>query len=405
MLKELFNNVSEPFKSDTLFIIKTYMDAGYECYVVGGPIRDLLNGLNPKDIDLSTNCPLEVTEQLFKNVIPTGLDHGTLTIHINGENYEVTRYRFDDETDGRHAKISFADDFDDDSDRRDFTMNSIGYNPITNEFRDPNNGLEDIKNGIIRFVGNAEDRIKEDQLRVLRLLRFMVRFDHLGFTVEREDLDLALKAYKNEVVSVERIYQELSGMFKVIENDRTTVEFITRTLKGLNLFRRFTTDKVSMDMAVDKMFDTLDFFPLMIMLNGDYPTLKLGHEYGKLFQWFEMFKDEDFSNPITVKKLLNQTDDFESAERVLSYFKSFNKENNHNDGLIALKALKNKVGTANEEAYKITQLKVNGGDMMKLGFKGPEIGIQLTSLLTLVHRDPSLNTKQLLIEVVELAKD
>jgi len=90
MLKELFNNVSEPFKSDTLFIIKTYMDAGYECYVVGGPIRDLLNGLNPKDIDLSTNCPLEVTEQLFKNVIPTGLDHGTLTIHINGENYEVT---------------------------------------------------------------------------------------------------------------------------------------------------------------------------------------------------------------------------------------------------------------------------------------------------------------------------
>ncbi len=405
MLKELFNNVSEPFKSDTLFIIKTYMDAGYECYIVGGPIRDLLNGLNPKDIDLSTNCPLEVTEELFEHVIPTGLDHGTLSIHINGENYEVTRYRFDDETDGRHAKISFADDFDDDSDRRDFTMNSMGYNPITDELRDPNNGLEDINHGIIRFVGDAEDRIKEDQLRVLRLLRFMVRFNHLGFTVERADLELALKIYKPDVVSVERIYQELEGIFKVIRHDRSTVEFITRTLKGLNLLNRFKPDKVAMDSAIDRMFDTLDFFPLMIMLNGDYPTLKLGHEYGKLFQWFEMFKEMDFSNPIVVKELLNQTDDFDSAERVLNYFKSFNCSNNHKDGLIALKALKNKVGTVDEEPYKITQLKVNGGDLLKLGFKGQELGIQLKALLTLVHRDPSLNTKKLLSEVIKIAED
>lgn len=90
MLKELFKKVQEPFYSDTLFIINTYMKAGYECCVVGGTVRDLLLNLEPKDIDLSTNCPLEVSKTLFEQVIPTGEAHGTVSIHINGENYEVT---------------------------------------------------------------------------------------------------------------------------------------------------------------------------------------------------------------------------------------------------------------------------------------------------------------------------
>lgn len=399
MLKELFKNISEPFKSDTIFIIQTYMNAGYECYMVGGPVRDLLLNLSPKDIDFATNCPLEVTKKLFSNVISTGESHGTVTIHINCENYEVTRYRIDDETDGRHATISFASNFEDDSDRRDFTMNSIGYNPITNEIRDPNGGLEDIKHGIIRFVGNTEDRIKEDQLRVLRLLRFIVRLDNLGFTVEREDLELALKSYKHDVVSIERIYQELNKMFDVIRDDRATVVFITETLKGLNIFGRFTTDKVLNDIAIDRIFDSLDFFPLVIMLNGDYSTLKLGHEFGKMYKYFKMFENEDFSNKVIVKDLLTQTDSYHSAKRVLNYFKILNKENNHKEGLITLNTLKNKVGTVDEEPYKITQLDINGKDLMELGLKGIEIGITLNRMLEIVKKDPTFNSKGKLLKL------
>jgi len=309
------------------------------------------------------------------------------------------------QSDGRHPNNTVIGTIKEDAERRDFGINALYFSLSTNKLIDPNNkGIIDYNNKHISFVGNVESRLDEDMLRLLRYLRFIIRFSSKDFTYDKTEFQQALKAYKPEVVSVERIYQELEGMFKVIENDRYTVEFITRTLKSLNLFKRFTMVKVSMDIAIDRMFDTLDFFPLVVMLEGDYSTLKLGHEFGKLYQWFEMFKDEDFSNIITVKNLLTQTDSFDSAERVLNYFKCFNKENNHKDGLIALKALKNKVGTVDEEPYKITQLKVNGGDMMKAGYKGVEIGVQLDAMLKLVIKYPELNTREKLMEMVDFSK-
>lgn len=305
------------------------------------------------------------------------------------------------QSDGRHPNNTVIGTIKEDAERRDFSINALYFSLSTNKLLDPNNqGIKDFNNKHISFVGRVEDRLDEDALRLMRYLRFIIRFSHKEFMYDKVEFQQALKAYKHDVVSVERIYQELQGMFNVIEHDRTTVAFITRTLKGLNLFRRFTPDKLAMDTAVDRMFCTLDFFPLVILMNGDYSTLKLGTENGKLYQCFEMFKTEDFSNPITVKDLLTQTDDFDTAERVLNYFNHFNKENNHKDGLITLNTLKNKVGTVDAEPYKVTQLKVNGKDMMKLGFKGTEIGIQLKMLLKKVVATPSLNTKEQLLKIL-----
>ena len=145
-LKKLFENMDNQFKKDTLNIIQNYMDNGYECYIVGGPIRDLLLGIPPKDIDLASNCPLEKTKKLFKNIIPTGESHGTLTIHIGNEDYEVTRYRRDVTTDGRNATIEFSKTMKEDQQRRDLTINSIAYNPINDEIIDSTGGMEDFNN-------------------------------------------------------------------------------------------------------------------------------------------------------------------------------------------------------------------------------------------------------------------
>jgi len=406
--KQYFDALSEPFKSDTLFIVKTYMDAGYECVMVGGPVRDLYLGINPKDIDFATNCPLEVSNELFKAVIPTGEAHGTVSIKLGDELYEVTRYRYDVSCDGRNATIAFADDFDSDANRRDFTINACGYNPITNEFFDPTGGIQDSDDRIIRFVGEASERIKEDNLRSIRFVRFLSRFDSLGFTTTRDQLDAAVCMYDNSVVSVERIYQELDSMFKLLKENPYSLNFVLYTLHDMRIFHRFIKDDEVHQRVLEDMFKTFDYLPLLLEMKGDIQTLKLSSEYKVLHTLFITFQDgfegKDFSDQSTVKTILRLTDgDFEVCERLLNSFKTLNKENNHKDGLITLKALKNKVGTVDEEPYKVTQLKVNGGDMMKLGFKGPEIGMHLNILLKMVVDKPSLNTKEELMGILDLS--
>lgn len=409
MIKDLFNKVSEPFYSDTLFIIKTYMDAGYECYVVGGTVRDLLLGLEPKDIDLSTNCPIEVTNKLFKNVIPTGEAHGTVSIHINGENYEVTRYRTDVSCDGRNATIAFAETFDEDAWRRDLTINAMGYNPITNELVDPTGGMKDFTNRLIRFVGNAEERIREDHLRSIRFVRFIAKLEKFGFMVDPSGLSKAINTYDNSIVSVERIYQELDAMFKIVResDDKSLKDTIIVLLDKMKIFERFITDTTKHTAVLEDIFKTFDYLPLLLEMKGDIQALKLSSEYSNLHTMFITFQDgfegKDFSDQSLVKKLLQLNDgDYELVKYVLESFKTLQKENNHKEGLITLKALKNKADQGDEEPYKVTQLKVNGGDMMKLGFKGPEIGMNLNVLLSMVVKDPSLNTKEKLMEIVDL---
>lgn len=398
-LKELFNQyISSDIKSHILKITRTYLDAGYECWIVGGPVRDLFLGLSPKDIDFATNCPLEVTKTLFASVIPTGEDHGTLTIHIDGENYEVTRYRKDVNTDGRRATIEYAETIQEDVLRRDLTVNAIGFNPITGEVKDPTGGMEDFNNKVLRFVGKAEDRIQEDQLRVLRYLRFIVRFNSFGFTPIIEEFDSVIKSYKPNVVSIERIYQELNSMFLIIKDNNQMKPFLVETLQNIRIFERFS-ERTKMDMVVFEIFETMDFFPLVRFTQGDISSVKLCSEYKKMFKIYDEFKDNDFKDEIDVKDLLERVrGDFEMARKILSYITLLDKP--VGDSIKVINKIEKDISRGMMIPFQLSDLAIDGNDLMIRNYKGKEIKTKLHELLMIVKNNPELNNKDYLLEIL-----
>ena len=147
---------------------------------VGGAVRDTLLGLPVADVDIATALePMDVIDRLEAGcikAIPTGIEHGTVTAAISGKNYEITTLRRDVATDGRRATVAFATDWREDAARRDFTINALYAGPKSGEIFDYFNGLEDLKEGRLRFIGNANERIAEDFLRILRYFRFLARY-------------------------------------------------------------------------------------------------------------------------------------------------------------------------------------------------------------------------------------
>ena len=398
-LKELFNQyITSDIKSHILKITRTYLDAGYECWIVGGPVRDLLLNHSPKDIDFATNCPLEITKTLFQSIIPTGEDHGTLTIHIDGENYEVTRYRKDVDTDGRRATIAFANTIQEDVLRRDLTINAIAFNPITDEIVDAVGGLKDFNNKVLRFVGKAEDRIQEDQLRVLRYLRFIVRFNSFGFTPIIEEFDSVIKSYKPNVVSIERIYQELNSMFLIIKDNNQMKPFLVETLQNIRIFERFS-ERTKMDMVVFEIFETMDFFPLVRFTQGDISSVKLCSEYKKMFKIYDEFKDNDFKDEIDVKDLLERVrGDFEMARKILSYITLLDKP--VGDSIKVINKIEKDISRGMMIPFQLSDLAIDGNDLMIRNYKGKEIKTKLHELLMIVKNNPELNNKDYLLEIL-----
>lgn len=189
-------------------IIGVLQEAGFEAYAVGGCIRDSLLGRTPNDWDITTSAkPMEV-KALFSHTIDTGIQHGTVTILLDREGFEVTTYRIDGEyEDGRHPKeVSFTGSLEEDLKRRDFTINALAYNE-TAGLIDIFEGQRDLKDGIIRCVGNAEERFTEDALRMLRAIRFSAQ---LGYRIEENTLAAIHKLAGNlEKISAERIQTEL----------------------------------------------------------------------------------------------------------------------------------------------------------------------------------------------------
>jgi len=193
------------------FILKTLENAGFEAFIVGGCVRDIIRGVVPKDWDIATSATPAQAKQLFARTIDTGIKHGTITVLINKQHYEVTTYRIDGEyLDSRRPEtVQFTGNIEDDLARRDFTMNAIAYNPARG-FVDPFGGQEDIKREIIRCVGEPVHRFKEDALRMLRAIRFS---GTTGFTICGKTLDAIAELSQNlQNISPERIREELGKL-------------------------------------------------------------------------------------------------------------------------------------------------------------------------------------------------
>ena len=155
------------------WIVRTLEEEGYETWTVGGGIRDSLLGLPTEDWDLATRARPEAVQRCFRRTVPVGVDHGTVgVLSRNGTLYEVTTFRRDVETTGRHAVVEFADTVEEDLARRDFTINALAWHPIRRVLRDPFHGRRDLEAGVLRTVGDPRERFQEDYLRVLRALRF-----------------------------------------------------------------------------------------------------------------------------------------------------------------------------------------------------------------------------------------
>ena len=193
-------------------IIEELNKAGYEAYAVGGCVRDSILGRVPNDWDITTNAkPLDV-KSIFRRTVDTGLKHGTVTVLIGKEPYEVTTYRIDGEyEDSRHPKeVSFTSDLKEDLLRRDFTINAMAYND-TDGLVDIFGGMEDIEAKVIRCVGEPKERFSEDALRLLRAIRFAAQ---LGYNIEEKTYE----AIKN--ISAERIQAELN---KILVSDNPSM--------------------------------------------------------------------------------------------------------------------------------------------------------------------------------------
>ena len=190
------------------WIARTLEEAGFETWTVGGAVRDALFGTPSEDWDLTTRATPAEVRRIFGRTIPIGIDHGTVgVLSRDGVLYEVTTFRRDVETTGRHAVVEFSDTLDEDLARRDFTINSVAWHPLREVFHDPFDGEADLKRGVLRTVGDPGARFGEDYLRVLRALRFAGAY-HL--TIERETwLALTAVVRRTDTLSPERLREEL----------------------------------------------------------------------------------------------------------------------------------------------------------------------------------------------------
>jgi len=206
--------------SQVLEVCRRLRDVGYESYLVGGALRDHIVGRVPKDYDVATNALPDKVTTLFKKVVPTGLQFGTVSVHLGGMEIEVTTYRSDGRyLDGRRpSEVSFANSVEEDLARRDFTINALAFDPIgESRVIDPFGGESDIYSKRIRAVGDPAARFAEDGLRAMRAVRFAAQ---LGFTIEAPTFKAIKRSYDVfEKISMERIRDEL---IKVLESEHRT---------------------------------------------------------------------------------------------------------------------------------------------------------------------------------------
>lgn len=203
-------------------IIEELMRHGFEAYAVGGCVRDMVLGREPEDWDITTSATPQEVKKIFRRTVDTGIAHGTVTVLVDKDHYEVTTYRLDGEyEDNRHPKeVCFTSSLAEDLKRRDFTINAMAYNEKEG-FTDLFGGMEDLKKGLIRCVGSAEERFDEDALRILRAVRFCAQ---LGFDIEEDTMN-AIRAKVSHLrnISAERIRVELTKLLLSDHPDRLRI--------------------------------------------------------------------------------------------------------------------------------------------------------------------------------------
>lgn len=438
---------------DVKFIINRLKNAGYDAYAVGGCVRDSLLGRIPNDWDITTSAKPEKTKQLFDRTIDTGIQHGTVTVMLHRNGYEVTTYRVDGEyEDSRHPKeVTFTVDLTEDLKRRDFTINAMAYNDEQG-LVDVFGGEEDLKNGIVRCVGNAEERFDEDALRIMRAVRFSAQ---LGFTME-EATGKAIRGFSERLqkVSAERIQVELTKLVESPNPDYLrmawktgiTAEILPEFDRLMELSQRnphhsYTVGEhtlCAMRAAAERAGGKADKYLVLAALLHDFGKAKclttdedgVDHFYGHAEVSAEMAKsvlrrlryDNDTIDRVSWLVRWHDAEilpEKKAVRRAVSrigreYFvpllrlkqadldaQSDYKRTEKQEWLDRLYAEYEEI-CADQDCLSLKELAVNGRDLILAGVKpGPALGEILNRMLEQVLEDPSRNTREYLLGTLD----
>jgi len=290
-----------------------------EVRFVGGCVRKAICGETIDDIDLATSLePNEVKQRLNKGgikVFDTGISHGTVTAILNKKKFEITTLRKDISTDGRHADVEFTSSWEQDASRRDFTINAI-YVDIEGRIFDPLNGISDLKNGEVKFIGSPKERIQEDYLRILRYFRFFTHYSKKDYD---EDIIKSIKQYINGInkISNERIHEEIKKI--LILKDPYSL-FSKKASKEiiLNIFPQFKYyERLKMINNLNNKFKFYyDSFLILALLivdeSNDYEYFchkyktsnKIKDRFKNISLNFENLKSKKFYSEKNIKKLI-----------------------------------------------------------------------------------------------------
>lgn len=362
---------------------------GGDARVAGGAVRNALMGMPATDVDLCTTIlPQEVVsrvEAAGDKAVPTGIDHGTITVVIAGKAFEVTTLRKDIETDGRHAVVEFGTDWQEDANRRDLTINGL-YCDRHGKVYDLVNGYPDIQNKVVRFIGDAETRIKEDSLRILRFFRFFACYGE-----GRPDA-AGLKACSAnrlliEGLSVERVWAELKKMLAAPDPSRAILWMRTTGILGAVLpeTHKWGTDAVPglLRLEQEQGWQADALFRLMGMVRPDVETMQgLSHrmafskkETKRMIAWADNPAPKTNTTVKELDKLLYKG----NAQGLLDAMKL---------EVVHLLGREDEVGAqamlkliTHAQGWSRPKFPLQGQDLIKAGMKeGPDMGNKLKSL-------------------------
>ena len=389
-------------------VLNRLLDAGYEAYVVGGALRDMLLGREAHDWDVATSALPEETAQVFADfsVIKTGLQHGTVTVIVDHAPIEVTTFRIDGEyRDARHPQgVTFTRCIEEDLARRDFTVNAMAYNEGRG-LVDLYGGREDLAAGIIRAVGDPEKRFSEDALRILRAFRFMAKLD---FCIDGDTLDAAESCRDGlSRISAERITAELVGLF---EGKAASSSLSLMIENGI-------FDAVAPDWSVPTFgFAAMDELPPVFEIRFAYflrscpdrgeglmSRLRLSGKQSSHIRGLLALRDFDFSVPseARIRRLVAAAGQYADDLIPLILVGDFFRIPRQAEAVAeAVRGIRRR-----GDCLSVSSLAVDGRALIALGFGGREIGVVLEKLLAAALEDPSKNTREELLTLAQAIQE
>lgn len=380
-----------PVPAHVVEILRVLEEAGHETWCVGGAIRDALLANADhvaQDVDLATAAPPAVVRQLFRRTVPVGIEHGTVgVLDDEGVLHEVTTFRRDVRTDGRHAVVEFGVDLDEDLARRDFTVNAIAFHPLRKEWRDPFGGLDDLLAHRIRAVGDAAQRFHEDRLRILRALRFAARFD---FTIDTATWAAAIdQAADTSHLSAERVRDEwVKGITTARSPSHLATLWVRSGVAATWLPELHEEAPADLSIAIrDAVLVTAHLAspsaPVWRRFKGSTAEIRRAEAIDR-----GPAAPHD-GEPPTVRRWLADTGTAANDLVQLAIWRGVPA-----DGWLATVA----DVRARGEPTSRGELAIDGGDLMAAGVAGgPHVGRVFAALLEAVLEDPSLNTREQLL--------